>query len=210
MTRVTILDYGMGNLRSVQKAIQRVGGEALISTEVPKEGRLIIPGVGAFGAAMECIEPKREAILRFANANLPLLGICLGQQLLFDSSEELVSRPASQRSTLSGEHRGLGLIPGRVRYFRPDLGLKVPHVGWNEVRFKSEEGLGSEIEKGSSCYFVHSLITECAEPNDILATTEYGETFASAVRRGNVWGTQFHPEKSGEVGLKMLENFLKC
>lgn len=198
MSEVTILDYGMGNLRSVQKAIEHLEGKATVSNEVPRSGRLIIPGVGAFGAAMECLRPQKEAIRAFVASGDPLLGICLGQQLLFDSSEEL------------GEYEGLSLIPGRVRYFRSDLGLKVPHVGWNDVRFRDGEGLGRNIEPGSQCYFVHSLVTECADEADVLATTEYGQTFASAVRRDNVWGAQFHPEKSGEVGLKMLENFLRC
>ncbi|RYG48327.1 imidazole glycerol phosphate synthase subunit HisH [bacterium] len=202
MSRITILDYGMGNLRSVQKAIEHVGGEAVVSTSVPSSGRLIIPGVGAFGAAMECLAPLREDIERFVQTGDPLLGICLGQQLLFESSEEFVDGGSA--------HRGLSLIPGHVRYLHRSEGLKIPHVGWNSVQFRDAEGLGEGLEPGSSCYFVHSLITDCADPAHVLATTVYGETFASAVRRNNVWGAQFHPEKSGEVGLRMLRNFLRC
>lgn len=210
----------MGNLRSVQKAIEHIGGEAEVSTTVPSSGRLIIPGVGAFGAAMECLGPMKADIERFVAAGDPLLGICLGQQLLFETSEELVDHGSSiadrsdpERSTIldrRSTYKGLSLIPGHVRYLHRVTGLKIPHVGWNAVTFRNDEGLGDGIEPGSSCYFVHSLITDCTDPNDVLATTEYGETFASAVRHENVWGAQFHPEKSGEVGLRMLKNFLRC
>ena len=195
----TILDYGMGNLRSVEKAIQALGFMCEVRPELgARSSKLIIPGVGAFGAAMERLLPLRAEIRAFAAAGNPVLGICLGQQLLFDSSEE------------HGEHEGLGLIPGRVRYLPRDRGLKVPHMGWSPLRFHRRDGLGAEVADGEQVYFVHSLYTDCADSNDVAATAEYGLEFAAAVQRGKVWGAQFHPEKSGDVGLRMLRSFLAC
>lgn len=196
---IAILDYGMGNLRSVEKAVEALGFQPRVTSTLENDiTRLIIPGVGAFGAAMERLRPMREAIREFAASGKPVMGICLGQQLLFDSSEEY------------GEHDGLGLIPGRVRYLPKDLGLKVPHMGWSPLTFRQPEGLGTGAHDGDQVYFVHSLYTECANPADIAATADYGLVFPAAVQRGNVWGAQFHPEKSGAVGLKMLRNFLTC
>lgn len=196
---ITILDYGMGNLRSVEKAIEALGFGVRVMPALDDETtRLIIPGVGAFGAAMERLRPMRDAIRDFAASGRPLLGICLGQQLLFDSSEEY------------GENEGLGLVPGRVRYLPKDRGLKVPHMGWSPLTFRRPDGLGAEARDGDQVYFVHSLYTECADPADVAATADYGLEFPAAVQRGNVWGAQFHPEKSGEVGLKMLRSFLTC
>lgn len=196
---ITILDYGMGNLRSVEKAIEALGFQVRVTANLDEDAtRLVIPGVGAFGAAMERLLPMRDAIRDFAASGKPLLGICLGQQLLFDSSEEY------------GEHEGLGLVPGRVRYLPKDRGLKVPHMGWSPLSFRQPDGLGSGSHDGDQVYFVHSLYTECADPADIAATADYGLEFPAAIQRGNVWGAQFHPEKSGDVGLKMLRNFLTC
>lgn len=189
----------MGNLRSVEKAIEALGFAIRVTPTLDDEtSRLVIPGVGAFGAAMERLRPMREAIREYATSGKPLLGICLGQQLLFDSSEEY------------GEHEGLGLIPGRVKYLPKDRGLKVPHMGWSPLTFRQRDGLGSSANDGDQVYFVHSLYTDCADPADIAATADYGLVFPAAVQRGNVWGAQFHPEKSGEVGLKMLRSFLTC
>ncbi|MGV3617080.1 MAG: imidazole glycerol phosphate synthase subunit HisH [Fimbriimonas sp.] len=194
-----ILDYGMGNLRSVEKAIQALGFEAVVMPALTANTtKLIIPGVGAFGAAMERLGPMRNEIRAFAKAGNPVLGICLGQQLLFDASEE------------HGEHEGLGLIPGRVRYLPRDRGLKVPHMGWSPLSFRRHDGLGREVEDGEQVYFVHSLYTDCADPADVAATATYALEFPAAVQRGNVWGAQFHPEKSGDVGLRMLRSFLTC
>ncbi len=195
---ITILDYGMGNLRSVQKALQALGAKAEISVEVADAGKLIIPGVGAFGAAMERLTPLRQEIREFAASGKPVLGICLGQQLLFDRSEEL------------GAHEGLGLIPGEVRYLPRDLGLKVPHIGWSPLTYRRHGGIGDGGSDGEQVYFVHSLHTVCAEPEDVLATADYGIEFAAAIQHENVWGVQFHPEKSSAVGLRMLRRFVQC
>ena len=195
---ITILDYGMGNLRSVQKALEALGARNEISDHIGKAEKLIIPGVGAFGAAMERLTPMREEIRQFAASGKPLLGICLGQQLLFEGSEEL------------GEHDGLGIVPGRVRYLPGDAGLKVPHVGWSGLSYRHMDGLAQGGHGGEQVYFVHSLYTDCADGKDVLATAEYGIEFPAAIMRGNVWGAQFHPEKSGAVGLRMLRKFVEC
>jgi len=188
----------MGNLRSVEKAVEFLGCKCTVSTQFSGASKLIIPGVGAFGAAMEKLSPLADEIRAFAAEGRPLLGICLGQQLLFDSSEEL------------GEHIGLGLVPGRVKYLPGDLGLKVPHVGWSPLHYRISDGLARGGVEGEQVFFVHSLYTECDDPADIAATATYGLEFAAAVQRKNVWGTQFHPEKSSSVGLRILNNFLEC
>jgi glutamine amidotransferase len=195
---IAIVDYGMGNLRSVQKALELVGAEAVVTDEaavLDAAQGIVLPGVGAFGDAVDNIRTRQLAapVLRQAAKQKPLLGICLGMQLLFDESEEM------------GRHRGLGLLPGRVVRF-PEGELKVPHIGWNQlqgVRGAPLEGIRPE----AYAYFVHSYYVAAEEPSDVLATTEYGVTFASVVGRGLVWGAQFHPEKSQEVGLRLLENF---
>lgn len=184
---VQVLDYGVNNLRSVVNAFEFLGIEVSVTTRVPSEGRLVIPGVGAFGAAMEALTPLKRDIQRFANDGGRVLGICLGQQLLFNESEEF------------GSHTGLELIPGRVRYLKAP-GLKVPHVGWNDVTAVDGTQYGQ-------MYFVHSLVTICEDESDIHAQTTYGESFPSMVRRGNIWGCQFHPEKSSEAGLRLLREF---
>ncbi len=188
----------MGNLRSVEKAIQALGGSCQVSTDVRGAEKLIIPGVGAFGAAMERLHPLRQEIRAFAASGQPLFGICLGQQLLFDSSEEL------------GRYEGLGIVPGQVRYLPRGNGLKVPHVGWSPLSYRRHEGLAAGGSEGEQVYFVHSLYTECEDPSDVLATATYGLEFPAAVMRGNVWGAQFHPEKSSAVGLRMLRQFIEC
>lgn len=194
----TILDYGMGNLRSVEKAIQSLGFECRVTPSLEGVEKLIIPGVGAFGAAMDRLQPLRDQIRGLASSGVPIFGICLGQQLLFDESEE------------HGLTEGLGLIPGSVRYLPDDLGLKVPHMGWSPLTVTRPDGPSQTVANGDQVYFVHSLYTDCADPNDIVATADYGVTFAASVQRNNVWGTQFHPEKSGEVGLRILRSFLEC
>jgi glutamine amidotransferase len=194
---ITILDYGMGNLRSVEKALQSLGAPCRISPDLKGADKLVIPGVGAFGAAMERVGPMAADIRAFAATGAPVLGICLGQQLLFDSSEEM------------GEHAGLGLIPGRVRYLPRDRGLKVPHIGWSPLAICRDGGLAASLHDAEQVYFVHSLYTECADPGDVVAMAEYGIKFAAMVQRGNVFGAQFHPEKSGEVGLRILRSFIE-
>jgi glutamine amidotransferase len=195
---LVILDYGMGNLRSVEKAVEFLGFQCAIQPNLAGATKLIIPGVGAFGAAMARLSPLAGEIRAFARSGAPLLGICLGQQLLFERSEE------------HGEHQGLGLVAGTVRYLIPYKGLKVPQIGWNEARFKPESKLGKGVCPDDQVYFVHSLVTDCTEPEDVAAVTSYGTDFASAVEHGNIWGAQFHPEKSGDVGLRILRNFLEC
>src|SRR5688572_30518780 len=188
----------MGNLASVARAVNHLGFSCRVQSNLEDAEKLIIPGVGAFRPAMERIQPLAESIQNFAKQGRPILGICLGQQLLFEESEEF------------GNTKGLGLIPGKVKYFPGTLDLKVPHVGWNEIVWSRREGLGRGSVEGEQTYFVHSLFTECADPEDVAATTRHGVEFASAVMRKSVWGTQFHPEKSGEVGLRILKNFLEC
>jgi glutamine amidotransferase len=197
---VVIIDYGMGNLRSVEKALEAVGGRPEISGDpdaVAKSRRLILPGVGAFGDAMRNLHAGSldGAILAAINRGTPLLGLCLGLQLLFSESEEF------------GHHIGLGLIPGKVRRLdRP--GLRVPHVGWNQVESLANDPLLTGIAEGSYFYFVHSYFVEPEDARDVLSLTHYGDRFCSIARRANVWGAQFHPEKSQEAGRQLLRNFL--
>lgn len=187
----------MGNLGSVAKAIAFLGHECRIQPDLQGATRLIIPGVGAFGAAMARLAPLREAIRDLALVQrVPVLGICLGQQLLFTESEEF------------GRHEGLGLVPGRVRYFPPTPGLKVPHMGWNALSQVNPTGPLASTQPGDQVYFVHSLYTECEDPAHVAGVSVHGLPFAAAVGAGNVWGCQFHPEKSGAVGLRILESFL--
>jgi glutamine amidotransferase len=195
---ITIVDYGMGNLRSVQKAFERGGHAATITSraeDVGQAARLVLPGVGAFGEAMEnlrkggLIAPLLAAVAR----GTPLLGICLGQQLLFSRSEEM------------GDHEGLGLLPGRVRRFLPPL--RVPHIGWNQAHIQRPSPLLEGIPDRAFFYFVHSYYVEPADPTDTLTTTDYGIDYASIVGRGRLFGVQFHPEKSQDLGLRILKNF---
>jgi glutamine amidotransferase len=169
-----------------------------IQSDLHQATKLIIPGVGAFGAAIARLARLKDEIRAFAQAGNPVMGICLGMQLLLEKSEE------------HGEHEGLGLIPGSVKYLPSDKGLKVPHMGWSPVSFRHGAELGEGIHEGDRVFFVHSLYAECSEVADVAGTTDYGVRFASAIQRGNVWGTQFHPEKSGAVGLRILRNFLAC
>ncbi|MBV6459741.1 MAG: Imidazole glycerol phosphate synthase subunit HisH [Fimbriimonadaceae bacterium] len=188
----------MGNLRSVERAVRHLGFDCEVRPEVGSTDRLIIPGVGAFGAAMDRIRHQAASIQQHAASGRPLLGICLGQQMLFDRSEE------------HGDHRGLGLIPGSVRFLPVHAGIKVPHIGWNGLEPANGSVWPTADENQGQVYFVHSLYTECDDLSDVAAWTEHGIRFASAVRRNNVWGCQFHPEKSGEVGLAILREFLVC
>jgi glutamine amidotransferase len=200
---ITIVDYGVGNLRSVQKALEHVGAPATISSDPAsletaaqdRSSGIVLPGVGAFGDGMR--ELRRRGLvaplLQLARTETPILGICLGMQLLFEGSEEM------------GLHRGLGLLPGQVVRF-PQGPLKVPHVGWNQLRLRQHPLLDG-IADGAYAYFVHSYYVAPAEPDDVLATADYGLEFAAVVGRDRVWGAQFHPEKSQEVGLQLLANF---
>ncbi len=196
--RIAILDYGMGNLRSVEKALEHVGANATVtSAEGPirEADGLILPGVGAFPRAMERIRERGldEIVAERVEAGVPVLGICLGLQLLFESSSELTGAA------------GLGLLSGPVERLRAP-GLKVPHIGWAPVRWEYESRLTEGIESGTPFYFVHSFAPQPI-PTDLLGSAEYGERFACAAERGNVFGVQFHPEKSSAAGLRLLANF---
>jgi imidazole glycerol-phosphate synthase subunit HisH len=197
--RVLILDYGMGNLRSVEKALEHVGARAAIGAD-PDQVRaadgLILPGVGAFPRAMERIRATGidELIAERAAAGTPVLGICLGLQLLFERSEEL------------GGADGLGLLPGTVTALDAG-GLKVPHIGWAPVAWEHDSALAEGIDAETPFYFVHSFAVRPAAGDETLGTAEYGERFVCAVERDNVAGVQFHPEKSSGAGLRLLANF---
>jgi glutamine amidotransferase len=200
ISETIIIDYGMGNLRSVEKALESVGGRPRISADtndVRKAERLILPGVGAFGDAMENLRRRGmdDAIREAVQAGVPLLGLCLGLQLLFTHSEEF------------GSHQGLDLIPGNVRRFT-GADLRVPHIGWNQVEDIQPNPLLEGIADGSYFYFVHSLYVEPENSADILSQTEYGIRFCSIACRNKVWGAQFHPEKSQDNGKRLLKNFL--
>jgi len=195
-----IVDYGMGNLRSVEKALEAVGGRSVISRDpdaVRNAARLILPGVGAFGDAMRNLRQAGldRAIRDAARAGKPLLGLCLGLQLLFTQSEEF------------GLHEGLDLIPGRVRKFDAP-GLRVPHVGWNRIEETRPDPLLQGVPGGSYFYFVHSYYVEPENADHVLCWTEYGHRFCSIACRDKVWGAQFHPEKSQDAGKRLLRNFL--
>jgi imidazole glycerol-phosphate synthase subunit HisH len=199
MTRIAICDYGMGNLRSVEKALARVGSDAARVTD-PEAARdadgLVLPGVGAFPEAMSRIRSQGfdSLVAERAAAGVPVLGICLGMQLIFGSSTELAGA------------KGLGLLDGGVTELDAK-GQKVPHIGWSPVSWTRESPLTEGLEAEEPFYFVHSLASRPADEADTLGTAVYGETFAAVVERGNVFGVQFHPEKSGSAGLRLLENF---
>lgn len=207
---IGIVNYGMGNLRSVQKALQRVGAQAeIIDTpeQIAAAERLILPGVGAFADAMSLLRELGfvEPLLEYAESGRPMMGICLGMQLLFDSSTE--DAPAEDEPVA-----GLGILPGKVVRFSEDQGpgeprLKVPHMGWNEIAFPPGTTLFNGLASGDHVYFVHGYYCVPTDPSDIAATTDYGGVYCSAVHRGSVWATQFHPEKSQRVGLRILKNF---
>jgi glutamine amidotransferase len=202
---IGIVDYGMGNLRSVQKALQRVGADAEIANageQVDRFSRLIVPGVGAFKDAMAHLHERQliDPIRKFIASGRPVLGICLGLQLLFETSTE------------DGLHEGLGVLPGRVVHFEPDdPALKVPHMGWNAIEpaapGNADNPLLAGIESPAYVYFVHSYYPQPTDLADVATSTEYAGRFCSSVRRDNLFATQFHPEKSQQVGLKMLANF---
>jgi imidazole glycerol-phosphate synthase subunit HisH len=198
---IAIVDYGMGNRRSVEKALIRVGAEAVITADsdaIRAADALILPGVGAFPKGMANLRERGlDLLLRErAASGTPLLGICLGMQLLFESSSELGAQTA-----------GIGLIGGHVRAIDAG-GLRVPHIGWNEVRFEQQTALTADLPpSGCPFYHVHSYVADGVDAGDLVGTTEYGERFATIVARGNVFGTQFHPEKSSRHGLLLLSAF---
>ncbi len=201
--QVTIVDYGMGNLRSVSKAVESLGYAALVSVrpkDIEHAQRVILPGVGAFAKAMAELKKRKlvEALKEYLRADRPFLGICLGLQLLFEESEE------------GGRVRGLGVFPGRVIRFRKSP--KVPHMGWNQVRYAQRGSkdcpLLKDIANGTNFYFVHSYYPKVADKSLSCLTTRYGEAFTSMLWLGNIFASQFHPEKSQADGLAMLRSFL--
>ena len=200
---IAIIDYGMGNLGSVEKALKRLGGRARISSdpkEVARAQGLVFPGVGAFGEAMRELKKRRLAdpILGSIREGKPFLGLCLGLQLLFESSEEAPGV------------RGLGIFAGRVRKLPARKGLKIPHIGWNQVEKVGSGSLLNGIPDGAFMYFVHSFYADPRDPGTVLGATRYGCRFPSVLwNGGRLWATQFHPEKSQKWGLRLLKNFLE-
>lgn len=197
---ITVIDYGAGNLRSVANAVRFLGETPVIESDADKiaaADKLILPGVGAFGECMKLLGARGadEAIKSAVARGTPLLGICLGLQLLFDSSDEF------------GFNKGLGLIRGKVTKIKSG-GLNLPHIAWTSIEPSSESRLMRGI-KSDYFYFVHSYCAHAEDKRDEAATAEYGETFTAAVERDNIFATQFHPEKSGESGLRLLRNFIE-
>ena len=200
---IILIDAGTGNLRSVQKALEAVGANVL-RTDDPKKvvsgGRVVLPGVGAFGDFMSGLRARglEEAVNDTVQRGIPLLGICVGMQALFEIGEEM------------GEHKGMGLLQGKVVKFADSLSVKIPHTGWNQLEVKNDARLLDQVDAGAYVYFNHSYYCQPQNSSDILATTDYGINYACAVQRENIFGVQFHPEKSQAVGLKILKNFLEA
>ncbi len=202
---IAIIDYGMGNLRSVQKGFEKVGFEAIVTADpkiVLAAEKVVLPGVGAFRDCMHNLEQGGfvEPIRKVIQDGRPFLGICLGLQLLFTESEEF------------GLHRGLDIIPGRVVRFPDGMTennekLAVPHMGWNQISFKQQSPVFAGIDDGANVYFVHSYYVQPVDPTVVATTTTYGSEFCSAICRDNIVATQFHPEKSQAIGLRILKNF---
>lgn len=201
---IAIIDYKMGNLGSIANMLKKIGEQAIVTSDVSvieRAEKLILPGVGAFNTGMANLQSlgllpvlNRRAL----EDKVPVLGICLGMQLLTRGSEE-------------GDLPGLGWIDGETVKFKFDneSNLKIPHMGWNSVTIRQQNGIFEDMDGESRFYFVHSYYVTCNQESDVLATTHYGQDFASSVRRGNIWGTQFHPEKSHKFGTKVFKNFVK-
>jgi glutamine amidotransferase len=197
---IAIIDYGVGNLRSVEKAFTSQGIEAVVTRDeavLRRADKLALLGVGAFGYAMESLRKLGfdQLVIEAAKEGKPIIGLCVGLQMMFEEGHEF------------GVHRGLGLLPGRVVRF-PD-GVRVPHVGWNQVEFKQSHPVFCDMPDQSFFYFVHSYYVEPTDPSCVMGETEYAQTFASICGRNNVIGVQFHPEKSQATGLKLLNNFAR-
>jgi imidazole glycerol-phosphate synthase subunit HisH len=202
MKDVILIDAGTGNLRSVQKALESVGAN-VERTDDPKKvltgKRIVLPGVGAFGDFMSGLRQRglEDAIKDIVKRDIPLLGICVGMQALFEIGQEM------------GEHKGLGLLEGKVVRFAESLLVKIPHTGWNQVEVQDDSSLFNGIGSGAYVYFNHSYYCQPKNSSDVLARTDYGLSYACAVRRENIFGVQFHPEKSQAVGLQILKKFLE-
>lgn len=197
---IAILDYGMGNLHSIEKALEKVGAKVLVTQnkkEIAGADKLVVPGVGAFEDCMKTIRQLdlEKVILDFISSGKPYLGICLGMQILMEKSYEF------------GEHSGLGLISGEVKRF-PDLPeIKIPHMGWNQLKLNPESKLLKGLDNQSQVYFVHSYYIDCQDTKSISSTCEYGIEFCSSLEKDNIYAVQFHPEKSQKTGLRILKNF---
>ncbi len=197
-----IIDYDAGNIKSVEKALQLLGSETAVTRDpeqILSADRVILPGVGSFGDAMQKLENYGliPVIRKVVETGTPFLGICLGLQLLFESSEE------------SPGAAGLGLLGGKIRRIPAAEGLKIPHMGWNSLHFPKEGRLFAGLPEGTYAYFVHSYYLEAEDPSIVAAETEYGVTIHASVEKGNLFACQFHPEKSSAAGLRMLENFIR-
>ena len=198
---IAVVDYDAGNVKSVEKAIEKLGAKHILTSdpaEIAKADAVILPGVGNFG---DCVSKLKErgldvALKEYAASGKPFLGICVGLQLLFDESEE------------SPGVKGLSILPGKIKRFPGSADLKVPQIGWNDI-VESKGRVLVGINKETYFYFVHSYYLECEDPSIVTSRTEYGITYDSSVEKGNVFATQFHPEKSSDAGLKVLSNFLK-
>lgn len=198
---IAIIDYDAGNIKSVEKALQFLGEEAMITRDVDvlmSADKVILPGVGAFGDAMAKLNEYGlvEVIHKIVDKGTPFLGICLGLQLLFDSSEEAPGV------------KGLGLLPGKIVRFPSDMGLKVPQIGWNKLSFPNNGKLFNGLDEGVFVYFVHSYYLQAQNMSDVVATCEYGVTVHASVEHDNIYACQFHPEKSSDVGMTILKNFI--
>lgn len=199
---IVIIDYEMGNLRSVQKAIEKMGGKAVISSDltvIKNAQKLILPGVGAFGKAMENLQKMGliDIVKNKVKEKTPLLGICLGYQILFEKGFE------------KGEHKGLGLIAGQIELLKTSKDLKVPHMGWNQIKVQNKNSkLFKNISNKEYFYFVHSYYSTKVSKEVCAATVDYGSEFVCGIEKENLFGVQFHPEKSADAGLKIIKNFI--
>jgi glutamine amidotransferase len=209
MKEIILIDAGTGNLRSVQKALENVGAN-VTRTDDPQKvlsgGRIVLPGVGAFGDFMSGLRTRGldNAVKEVVSRGVPMLGICVGMQALFETGEEM------------GDHEGLGLLKGTVVRFADSLSVKIPHTGWNQLTVtrrglrQKEASLFDQIKDEAYVYFNHSYYCQAGDSSDVIATTDYGINYACAVRRENIFGVQFHPEKSQAVGLQILKNFVEA